>query len=779
MSAYIYLFFRIIVSMSFLAGLGAFAVAGSGGQLHGRALDESGAAVSGVTIQLSSREGLVRSETAGPDGAYSFTKLQSGDYLIEVKAEGFKQLVRTVSLGPDEDKPVDITLNAAGVNEEVVVTASGTAQTIDESSKSLTVVDAASIEQRDEYSLIEGLRPVPGLRVEQLGGPGSFSKIFINGLRVVDTSVLFDGFRVRDAADTDGSLNGFLGDLMTTNVGRIEVLSGSGSSLYGTNAVGGVINIIPVEGSGPPKFDVGLEGGSLGIARENAQMSGGMGSNFAYSVAANRLDVNDGVHGTDIYRNTSVSAHGRYNISPNMSLRANFTFTDGFNRLDNSPFPIGPAGNELGYVTGNGPIAGFIEDEPDPDSYRFAKMFTGSIALSHQVSSFYNYTISFQSVDTAQLFADGPARSEINQQLGIPDFPGTTNLDGHIDTFNVTNSFRTGKFNLITGGIEYERESFTQDETGSFISPPATDRQSSLAVFGQDQLGLLQGRLQLLAAARTEGFMLHNPETVPGLTSVPEKRALTGDGSIAYRFGSGTKIRSHVGNSFREPSLSERFQIFEGHLIGDPLLRPERGISVDAGVDQSLLKGKMRISGTYFYTRLQEVITSTALFMETNSKGALSRGVDLSVQASLRSGTDLYSAYTYTNSSTLIPEATLLADGTILPAGASVQSFSIPRQMFSLGLNQGFLRRFNANFGVYSVSSHVFPLFDPIFFNEVIFRFGGYTRPDIGLSYSHPLSETRQMILYVKVDNFVGAKIFDEGFRAPGVTALAGVKFRF
>ncbi|HEY6334063.1 MAG TPA: TonB-dependent receptor, partial [Blastocatellia bacterium] len=775
MSASVFPLLRTLGLISFLSCL-ALAAAGPGAMLHGEVLDGSGAAVSESAIRISSREGFVESEASAADGSYSFTKLQPGQYLVEVKADGFMREVREINLGPDEDKALDIVLSTVGVDEEVVVTGAGTVETIDESSKALTIVDANNIEQRHEYSFIEALRDVPGLRVEQLGGPGNFSKIFIDGLRVVDTSVLFDGFRVRDAADTQGSINEFLQDMMAINVGRIEVLNGSGSSLYGTNAVGGVINIIPVEGSGPPKFDVGEEGGSLGLIREHAQMSGGLGSNFAYSVAGNRLDVNDGVNGTDIYRNTSVASHTRYNITPSISIRANFNFTDGFNRLDNSPFPIGPPGSPLGYTTGNGPIAGFEQDEPDPDSYRFAKMFVGSIALSDQVSSFYNYTVSFQSVDTAQHFADGPVLSAINAQLGIPDFPGITNLDGHIDTFNVTNNIAAGRLNLITGGIEYERESFTQNDSGSFFSPTTNDRQSSFAVFGQDRLSLIQGRLQLLAAFRTEGFMLSNPETVPRLANVPEKRALTADGSIAYRFGSGTKLRSHVGNSFREPSLSERFQIFENRLIGDPLLQPERAISVDAGIDQELFKGKARVSATYFYTRLQQVITETELFMETNSKGALSRGMDISVQATPGRGTALYSTYTFTNSETALPNATLLEDGTTLPAGASLQSFSIPRQQFTLGINQRVWRSISANFNLYSTSSHVFPLFDPIFFNEYIFRFKGYTRPDIGLSYLRPLSETKQMTFYIKVDNFIGERIYNEGFLAPRATALAGVK---
>jgi vitamin B12 transporter len=777
MSTFVFPLLRILLSISFVTFVASLAEAGPGGQLHGKVLDGSGAAISGSTIQLSSREGFLESEASSADGSYSFAKLHPGQYLIEVKADGFKQEVKEINLGADEDKSLDVVMSAVGVNEEVVVTGAGTSESIDESSKALTVVDGTNVEQRHEYSLIEALRDVPGLRVEQLGGPGEFSKIFINGLRVVDTSVLFDGFRVRDAADTDGSINGYLEDIMAINVGRIEVLEGSGSSLYGTNAVGGVINIIPIEGSGPPKFNFGLEGGSLGTIREYAQVSGGVGSKFSYSVAGNRLDVNDNVNGTDIYRNTSVASHGRYNITPNISVRANFNLTDGFNRLDNSPFPIGPPGNPLGYTTGNGPIVGFVTDETDPDSYRLGKMFVGSIALTDQVNSFYNYTVSFQSVDTADHFADGPARSTINIQLGIPDFPEITNLDGHIDTFNVTNNLAAGRFNLVTGGIEYERESFTQNDSGSFITPTSTDRQSSFAVFGQDRLSLVQGRFQLLAAFRTEGFMLSNPQTVPQLANVPEKRALTGDGSIAYRFGSGTKVRSHVGNSFREPSLSERFQIFENRLIGDPLLEPERAISVDAGIDQDLFKGKARVSATYFYTRLQQVITETELFMEANSKGALSRGFDISVQAAPTPGTMLYSTYTFTNSETALPDATPLENGTILPAGTSLQSFSIPRQQFTLGINQRIWRNLYSNFNLYSTSSHVFPLFDPIFFNEYIFRFSGYTRPDIGLSYLRPLSETKQMTLYIKVDNFINEKIYTEGFLNPGVTALAGVKF--
>src|SRR5207237_7273757 len=110
------------------------------------------------------------------------------------------------------------------------------------------VVDRKEIDERDEAAIAESLRTVPGLRMQQLGGPGSFTSIKTRGLRNEDTAVLIDGLRFRDAAATQGDASGFLEDLIVTDVSRVEVLRGSGSSLYGTNAIGGVVNLITDEG---------------------------------------------------------------------------------------------------------------------------------------------------------------------------------------------------------------------------------------------------------------------------------------------------------------------------------------------------------------------------------------------------------------------------------------------------------------------------------------------------------------------------------------------------
>src|SRR5207237_6781019 len=160
------------------------------------------------------------------------------------------------------------------------------------------VVDRKEIDERDEAAIAESLRTVPGLRVQQLGGPGSFTSIKTRGLRSEDTAVLIDGLRFRDAAATQGDASGFLEDLVVTDVSRVEVLRGSGSSLYGSNAIGGVINLVTDDGGGPLHGNLLAEGGGLGMFRGRGQVAGGTRNNsIVYSAGFSHLNVTSGVDG--------------------------------------------------------------------------------------------------------------------------------------------------------------------------------------------------------------------------------------------------------------------------------------------------------------------------------------------------------------------------------------------------------------------------------------------------------------------------------------------------
>lgn len=749
--------------------------------ISGSVSDPKGAKVASATITLYSRDNrLLLTTTTDENGSYRFEGVSPAKYVVAVDAQGFSRSARALRAEPGGNT-VDFFLELAAVNSEVVVTAQGTPQTIDETSKAVSVINADQIERRNENSVIDTLRLTPGVRTEQLGGPGAFSKILIRGLRVVDTAILLDGFRVRDAADFRGGLNPFMQDILTNNIDRVEVLRGSGSSLYGSNAVGGVVNIVSLEGAGSPKVTLGFEGGSLGLFRERAQVSGGVGQRFGYSFSATRLDVNHGVHDGEVYRNTSLGGHARYLFTPNISLRGTVSYTRSFSRISSSPFPIGPDDNPFGFAIGTGPVVGFVENEPDPDNFRNAYLFVGSVSFLHQVNTVYSYSAAFQSVATSKRFDSGPDQSPTAERLGLFADVSVFRNTGRIQTFNFNNTIRLGRHNLITAGFEGEHEKFSQVFTSPFFSTPqTTDTQRSLAFFAQDQLTFLDGRLQFSAAFRTQGFTINNPESVPEVQNIDVKRALTGDGSVAYIFReTNTKFRAHVGNSFRAPSLSERFVTFRGQRIGNPFLRPERGLSVDGGIDQTALDNKLRASATYFYSKLQEVIVSTAFMREINAPGALARGVELSLAVSPYNWIDVIADYTFTNSTQIQATPIRRADNVTLPAGANIQALSIPRHMFSFEVNKLFENGINANFNLHSVSKHNFPLFDPVFFSQVLFAFEGHTKADLNISYLKRFTESRTMRLYGKIGNIFGGEYVEEGFRAPGRTGLAGIVFSF
>src|SRR5581483_6147874 len=198
--------------------LTAFSVfADSGAKVSGRVIDANGAAVSGAVVQLSSKEGAQLSTVTDEKGNFTFNQLSAGDYLLQVKAAGFSNQVEQFKLTTGEEHKLDVSLHVDSVTEQIVVTASGDPQSVDETAKSVSVVDSRQLERRDDVSVADALRLVPGVRVEQLGGPGSFTKILVRGLRTADTSFLVDGIRIRDAADFNGSINPFLEDLFANN----------------------------------------------------------------------------------------------------------------------------------------------------------------------------------------------------------------------------------------------------------------------------------------------------------------------------------------------------------------------------------------------------------------------------------------------------------------------------------------------------------------------------------------------------------------------------------
>jgi iron complex outermembrane receptor protein len=248
---------------------------------------------------------------------------------------------------------------------------------------------------------------------------------------------------------------------------------------------------------------------------------------------------------------------------------------------------------------------------------------------------------------------------------------------------------------------------------------------------------------------------------------------------------SGTKLRAHAGNGYRAPSLFERFGTFFSSfgysVFGDPRLRPDRSIAVDAGLDQNLFRNRMRASATYFYTRLQEVIIfdfSGVIDPATdpfgrfggyrNTNGGIARGVEVSITATPTRTLDLFAGYTFTKSLQRTPQV----------AGI-LRSLVIPDHQFSFTATQRFGRRVLVNFDLATSSDYLAPILDPNTFSTRAYRFRGLARADLGGSYTWPFTESRSLRFFGYVDNLFGREYFESGFRTPGRTGRAGVAFSF
>jgi vitamin B12 transporter len=782
-----------------------------GASVTGIVKDPQGQTVSGATLTLFSITGSAGgATTSDSSGAYRFSGLPEGDYLLRVDAAGFAPLLDEnirLRAGATETRQVDLRL--AGVHDQVVVTASGTPQLPEHVSRTTTVIDQADADARDASALSDVVALAPGLRVQQLGGPGGYTTIQIRGLRDQDTAVLVDGLRLRDASATQADASGLIEDLLFTDASQVEVMRGSGSSLYGTNAIGGVINVITDQGGGRTRGSLLLEGGSLGEFRGRAQLSGQFHHDrIQYSLGLSDTDVTRGVGGDAPFRDLGVQGRVTVHLSPLFRLTARLYGGDSFSKVRGEPdiignpsgfgiinaIPLSPAltnlyqnGTPLSQInTGN---ATFIPAPDDPDSTRDARFIDAALILNGQASPALDYSASYQLVSNGRRYGNGPAGVDYQ-----PDGNTRSLYDGRIQTVDAQVHYHLG-FNLLSGGYEFENENYANDNTDA-SNPAAANAvnvtQKSTSVFAQDQMRFLGDRLQISAAFRAQFFSLESPILTP-VASAPYQGsafpaptpAYTGDASLAYFFRkTGTKLRAHAGRGYRAPSLYERFgagfdPVFGYTVYGDPLLKPEHSNSVDAGIDQSFWHGRVQTSATYFYTWLEDVInfdTSGLINPLTdpygrsigylNTQGGISRGVETSLALAPTRSLKFTTAYTYVNAIERTPIV-----------GDVLQTFVVPRNQLSILVTEQPTSRLLLTLDTLQSSSYLGPIYGELVTQT--YRFNGIHKVNLGASYRIPIAEYRAIRFFVRADNIFNQTYFENGFLTAGRTATGGMQFEF
>ena len=803
---------KIIKILSLICFLTISIAAQTGATLTGTVyLDGKPASDAEVELRPSKNPTQTIKTTTDARGVYRFENLPDETYRIWAEKRtpesrpGVSGGVLGGALGEikiksGQTKTVDLTLTQAvyesrlSINESVTISADSE-QTIEQVSKTVDTIDGQEMRDRADFALVESLRTIPGFRVQQLGGFGRTASIKTRGLRNQDTAVLIDGIRFRDASAITGDASAFLSDFTLTSVSQIEVLRGSGSSLYGTNAIGGTIDFQT------PKPENGLHGqlggafGGLGLGRFRGNLSNGW-DKLGFNLGVSRTVYTKGIDGEDDAHNTNFQTRIEYDPFQKTNISARFFVSDAYVRLNSNPDTRGalPATNAV--VIDARPDVNFVVDQNDPDNFQKSKFFNGQIVLTQILSDKLLFQGFYSGLKTS--------RENDNGIAGIGFQSASRSVfDGTIQTANGHLKWTPNSANEITAGYEFEHEKygndgFTPSGAGDFFTRA---RQSSNTLYVQDLISLLGGNLQIAGGARAQFFDLKTPSfsvnnsPYTNITLENPPTAYTFDGAASYFFDkSKTKIRAHVGNGYRVPSLYERFGTFYATFLtpnrfvalGAPDLKPEKTIAFDFGVEQNLFKNRARLSATYFYTKLIDTIGYGTLpqpdpFGRSNSlsgggylntKGGIARGGEFSAKVRPTDSTDLFASYTFTNSDQRAPQ---------VAGNPSIATLGIPQHQLTLVATQRF-KRFWVNFDLLATSDYLAPIFDTngFTFQTYVYRFKGNRKADLTAGYTIPLRGERLNVrLYGTIENLFDYEYFENGFRTFGRTARIGASFGF
>lgn len=788
----VYIFFlTILLAAAVFAQSDPQAISGTVRDSNGKPIANTRVRIIGETQPSSVFETVTDS-----DGNYRIANISPGEYTIEAtftdSDSSAHTQARKVRHQLGSATTADLQLSWPDAIRESVTISANAEQTEQEVTKSVSLIGSGEIAARQETNVTDALRTIPGLRIQQLGGFGKTANIKTRGMRNQDTAILIDGIRFRDASAIWGDASSFISDIALANTSKIEVLRGSGSSLYGTNAIGGTIDLrtAPTPNGFHGNAFAGF--GGLGMNRFGGGVSYGS-DRWSLGGGISRMAVTDGIDGNDDADNLSV--RGRFDAKPwnkaNISVR--LYNSNSFVRLNSDPDTFGSLPPTNATIIDAEEGVNFVADADDPDNTQRSKFFIGQIVFNQAFSDELSFNAYYSGLKTKRTNVSGP--------LGVGFQSASTSFfDATINTFNAGISWRPNGMHHITAGYEFERETYgnegvTPSGTADYF---ANASQSSSTIFAQDLISLLDGKLQFTGGFRGQFFGLGTPEfslqnaPYADVSPADPASAITFDGSAAYLISSiGTKIRVHAGSGYRVPSLYERFGTFYSTWggnrfvpIGAPDLEPERSAAFDIGADKYFSKWQAKLSAVYFYTKLDRTIGYGLLAQPDpwgrdnfdsgggylNTKGGFARGGEFSGELHPTRSTDIFASYTYTNSDQRAPQV----------AGSGVATtLGIPKNQFTFVATQRY-KQFWVNFDLLVTSDYLAPIFSNSTFNSYVYRFDGNRNADLTSGYRFLLGDDKYLLtVHGKLENLFGNEYFENGFRTQGRTGSIGLAFDF
>lgn len=452
--------------------------------------------------------------------------------------------------------------------EPVVVTATRTARTVDETLASVTVITREDIERLQASSVEEVLRGVPGVTLANNGGVGKVTSMFLRGANSDHVLVLVNGVKVGSATLGTTAIQ----DIPLAHIERIEVVRGPRSSLYGSEAVGGVIQIFTRKGGGEPAPYVEAGAGSYDTYQTAAGLSGG-GARDWYSVSvantntrgfnACRGNLTAGCFAIepddDGYRNRSAAFRGGRRFDGGAEFDVHVLHAEGDNQFDGS----------------------FVNE-----SKTVQQIIGGKVGFS-PVDSWRATLLAGRNRDDSDNFLNGVFKSRFNSER---------------DTLSWQNDISLGRRQLLTLGVD--RQTDRIDSTNAY---PVTSRDNT-GVFAHHQATLGAHDVSLaLRGDDNEQFGRHTT------------------GSLAWgrAIGDGLRLLASYGSAFKAPNFNQLYF----PLFGNPNLEPETSRSAELGVNGKLSAGRWSLN--LFDTEVDDLIAfDPTTFMPVNIDAARIRGAE-------------------------------------------------------------------------------------------------------------------------------------------------------
>ncbi len=603
--------------------------AGESTTIHGVVLDPSNRPVEGARVTCSGRSVFTNLE-----GRFAVSNSEACEAAI-IKG-GFKDATANLKTGTDSR----IVLVIEGPVENVIVTATRSQATPEQSAVSANVISARQLQARDYPAVEDTLRELPDTQIVANGHRGDQTSIFTRGASSTSTLVLLDGVALNDPG---GQIN--LAHLSTTGIERIEMVRGPESALFGAEASAGVIQLFTKRGNPEDRMPHGFfeyERGNFQTDRWLAGLTGGNGGRLDYALNADQFH-SAGEFPNDFYRNNTGSANVGYRISDATQVRGMFRIYDAHL---GTPGQVAYAAYDTAanQETRNATVSARVDDS------RGSRFFQTASFGYNRLSDRFNENEPFQTQDLAALVRDvpGPFTNTYFVSLLNPaalpsasQIPSGTRIAtatayfGPFGSVNVTERKMAdyqGTLAQTEGALVFGYG--YQDQTGSLSGQDVSRNHHGLFINEQYSFG---GRLYLSGGARVEHSSAFGTYFVPrgGASFL----LLKDRGPLSSAF-----VRASAGRGLLEPSLYENF-VKSPFAMGNPALKPEKTTSYEAALVGEWFGRRVRTEVAAFRSEFRDLITYVYPSWQ-NIERSWARGIEVSSEAKLYPNVLLSGNYT-------------------------------------------------------------------------------------------------------------------------------------